>query len=563
MHTDGRTIPNETVIETDLLIIGAGPAGITLAAELAGSGISVVLTESGDMKSSDEADSLSQGRSVSGKFAALDMYRRRVFGGASVIWGGRCVPYDPIDFEPRDYVPDSGWPFRRSELDPWYDKAAAYCEIGKADFDVRTSLPVPGAFIAGFASEVVESTSFERFSAPTNFGRKWGPTLAAAPNLKIITAATCTRLVTTPDGTRVTQALFSSLADTRFVVRAKSFVVAGGGFESFRLLAASNDVHAAGLGNTSDALGRHLMAHIEGGIAHLHLRDPATPVDWGFHVTPEGIYGRRRLTLSPEAQRRHELLNFMVRLHHPTAVDPRHGSAVLSMMFLAKQFILPEYRRKITMIERMVADSMPQGLSFWGQHAWNLVRGAPGLSAFVTDWIVKRYLRYHRIPYVALQSRAGIYPIDFNCEQIPNPDSRVVLTDETDRFGMPVSLVDWRMAEQEVQSIARSLRVMRDAIGATGLATLVFDDVRLEELIREEAVPVGGHCIGLTRMSSDPRKGVVDGNLRLHDVPNAFVLSASSFPTSSHANPTFTLVAMATRLAGHLRAQGAGFAAAA
>src|ERR1700730_10848589 len=111
MHSNGRTIPAGTTIETELLIIGAGPAGITLAAELVDSGIQVMLTESGDLKKNDEADALSQGVSAVERFASLDMYRRRVFGGASVIWGGRCIPYDAIDFEKRDYVPESGWPF--------------------------------------------------------------------------------------------------------------------------------------------------------------------------------------------------------------------------------------------------------------------------------------------------------------------------------------------------------------------------------------------------------------------------------------------------------------------
>ena len=557
MHSDGRTIPAGTIIETELLIIGAGPAGITLAAELVDSGIQVMLTESGDLNKNDEADALSQGRSAVERFASLDMYRRRVFGGASVIWGGRCIPYDAIDFEKRDYVPESGWPFDKSELDPWYKRAAEYCEIGKADFDARTSLKDPREFIAGFSSDIVGTTSFERFSAPTDFGKRWRPVIDAASNVKTVTGATCTKLLTSADVARIVEARFSTLAGNSFCVRAKSYVIAAGGFETYRLLAASNDFHAAGLGNTSDTLGRYLMAHIEGSLANLRLQDPASPIDWGFQITPEGIYGRRRFTLVPEVQKAEKILNFIVRLHHPTAVDPSHGSAILSLMFLAKQFILPEYRRKMTMVERRVANTMPQGLPFWAQHLSNLVRGAPELATFLVEWIYKRHFQYHRIPYVALRSRNGIYPIDFNSEQIPNPDSRVILTDQKDRFGVPVMFVDWRMTETDVASIARSFRLMRSAFADSGVVALDFDDASLEDRIREETVPVGGHCIGVTRMSNNPRTGVVNPDLRMHDVPNAFVLSAASLPTCSHANPTLTLVAMAARLANHLRAGGA------
>ena len=59
--------------------------------------------------------------------------------------------------------------------------------------------------------------------------------------------------------------------------------------------------------------------------------------------------------------------------------------------------------------------------------------------------------------------------------------------------------------------------------------------------------------MGTTRMHADPRRGVVDADCRVHGIANLYVAGSSVFPTSGAANPTLTIVALALRLAGHLR----------
>lgn len=547
---DARRLPPDETLSADLCIIGGGPVGLTLAHALIGAGLKILLVESGGAARDRQVDALSGGETSGDRYAPLTLYRRRMLGGASTIWGGRLVPYDPLDFTARPHVPDSGWPFAATELAPWYALATDLADAGPADFDAETALPDAAPLIEGFRSDVLLTRGMERFSLPTDFWKKLGPALKRAKGIDILTHATCTHLAVA--GNTIGTALFQTLGGGRFRIRAARYVLAAGGIETYRLLAASNDVQTCGIGNTHDVLGRYFMSHVEGTLASLRLFDPQRPIHWGFDRLPGGIYARRRLSLAAGIQRRHRLLNTVLRLHHAPATDPAHGHAVLSTMFLAKSFVLPEYRRKITMVERDAA-TMASGVGFWLKHARNIATDAPGLAGFLGQWIWRRHLSRRRIPHVVLPGKTGLYPLDFNAEQVPHRDSRLCLAGTRDHLGVPFARVDWRMTEADVRSIALTHRLMAAELEAAGIGTIDLGRDP-EARIRAQAVPIGGHHIGAARMSADPRKGVVDAGLRVHGVPNLHVVSTAVLPTSSHANPTLTVLALALRLAHGLRA---------
>lgn len=553
MIIDARTLPAGEDIDCDLCIIGGGPAGLTLASRFIEQCLNVVLVETGGEKRNAAAENLLGGTAKNSKFAPMTMYRRRVLGGASVIWGGRCVPLDRIDFGPRSFVSNSGWPIDYDAVARYFAPATYICEAGRPDYDADIAVPSAPDYIEGFKSPILRTNSFERFSLPTNFWQRFRGVLNVASNIRVLTHATCTNLLLESGGEQIASADCATLTGQRFSVKAKRYVLAAGGVEVYRLLAASRTQRPAGIGNEYGVLGRHFMSHIEGSVASLKLRSPRTRINWGFDMTPDGIYGRRRMTIAAEEQRRAGLLNMIVRLHHENPVLPMHGNAVLSAMFLAKSLILPEYRRKITMTERNAVDSVSTDARFWLGHLKNVVVGSPRLAVFMAEWIARRNLAIRKLPYVVLPSASGVYPLDFNAEQAPNPDSRLLLAKENDRFGVPFADVDWRMADVDVTSIANTHRLMNDELQRSGVAHLEFGGRDLESHIREVATPVGGHHLGATRMGDDPRTSVVDADLRVHGVTNLFVASGSVFPTCGHANPTLTIIALALRLADHLK----------
>jgi choline dehydrogenase-like flavoprotein len=331
-------------------------------------------------------------------------------------------------------------------------------------------------------------------------------------------------------------------------IRARAFVAAVGGLETVRLLSADDERRGVALGDHSGMLGRTYMCHIEAGVGHLQFSPPQRPVNFTFDRTDDGVYANRRFSLSRQRQDDLGVMNAVVRLHHPSVVDPAHSSPILSAVYLAKR-MLPESRRKLTVLDHANIARIAHDGAFWTQHALNIVRGAPRLAAFGGAWVVQRYLNYRRVPYVAFRSPSGGYALDYNGEQAPDPDSCVRLARERDRFGLRRLVIDWRANDLDRRTARATLTALRDSLSASGCGTLTLD----EDEIDEACGPLGGHHIGAARMSTSPRFGVVDANCKVHHISNLFVAGSAVFPTSGHANPTLTIVALTCRLADHLK----------
>jgi choline dehydrogenase-like flavoprotein len=548
---DGKTIPDKSEIVVDVCIIGAGPAGLTIAAALQATGLKIIILDAGS--SSAPINNITPVLHESSPFKSFASFRRSALGGTSTIWGGRCVPFDPTDFSARDYVSGPGWPFPYSDVQQYYRKATELADAGEPEYDAFIAVPSPVELIPGLKSDVIQTRSFERFSLPTNFWKRLGPSLQIAANIQIITGATCNYLHLDRSTKRIQKARFQSRAGRTFYVKSGRFVIACGGIETFRLLAHSNDAHRNGIGNNQGNLGKYFMTHIEGSAAQLRFLDPLLPIAWGFDITSDGIYGRRRVSLAQGTQRDNRLLNMVARLHHLHPADPAHLNPILSAMYIVKNVILPEYRNKITLTERMHDEKLERAEGFWIKHIQNIVRGAPTLFQFSIDWLRLRTFARRKLPYVTLHNPLGIYPLDFNCEQVPSSDRKIVLTKQIDRWGVPLASLTWNIHEQEIHSIATTYRLMRDELAKSDICRIEFDDATLENAIRKEAGPVGGHYLGIARMASNPFDGVVSPDLLVNDTVNLYVASTAVFPTSSHANPTLTLIALSLKLADHLK----------
>jgi hypothetical protein len=224
-------------------------------------------------------------------------------------------------------------------------------------------------------------------------------------------------------------------------------------------------------------------------------------VQFGFERTNDGIYCRRRFTLRPEKQDALGTLNAAIRLHHASVVDPSHRHPVLSAMYLTKKVIIPKYARKFTVLEHAAMRSSGGDWGFWLGHVRNVTFRAPRLASFAVDWIFRRHLTYRRLPSVALPNVAGVYPLDFNGEQAPNPRSRVSLSHETDRYGVPKLIIDWQASELDWLTLSNMLRELRCAFEASGCGTVEYDEERLDQNARASVLPIGGHHIGTARMS--------------------------------------------------------------
>ena len=539
-----------TVVHANICVLGGGPAGIVLALELAKTGKSILLLESGGESPSEQAQALNAGEVVDEKLhSPPDRYRQRVLGGATSIWGGRCVPFDPIDFEARPWIDHSGWPISYDEVERHYAAANAWCEAGEYEYDAR--LATPGgmrALLRGFSPLHFDANGIERFSCPTNFGDRYRARLHSAPNVRVLLSATATSLRAARDGSRIDTLDVRNGRDCTFSVAAEQFVLAMGGMETPRLLLTSDDVHAGGIGNVNDLVGRFYMCHIAGTIGSLRVNGTADSVWHGYDVAADGTYCRRRLALLPETQAAMGLSNAVFRLHHPRIADPRHGTGPLSAIFLAQRFISYEYAK------RLVSD-VPPTYKTWLHHGMNAVIDSPSTGRFLLRWLKTRTLADRKFPSIIIRPRTNLFSLDFHAEQVPNPDSRIDLGSGLDRFGNRRLRVDWRYTRQDVETVATSFDLLSQELAtqSIGHLSLASDERDIETVVRRDGA-YGGHHIGTTRMGASARSGVVDRHGKVFGVNNLYVVGSATFPTSSQANPTLTIVAMAVRLAERLGA---------
>lgn len=507
MFTDARTLPDHTRLHADIAVIGGGPAGITLALAFANSKTRVCIVEAGGLELDAETQALYQGENA-GIDYPLAGNRLRYFGGSSNHWGGYCRPLDPIDFEQRDWVPFSGWPFGIEELLPYYEPASRIVEIAPGRFEdmaywqqhTGESLPEP---VTGRMQ-----MRFVHFSPPTHFGSRYREDLDQAQNIQVLLNANAVNIAAAEEGRAVTGLEVRTLTGRAHTVRARHYVVATGGLENPRTLLLSNDVVPAGLGNQNDLVGRFFMEHPHlSGFGEIVLADlKRLPAIYRERVRVEGRNANAAFNPSDAFLRDRRLLNatFMAGLagnyHRGMTSDWDHVPLHMDMLNAARPFLADG--------EGAIDPQDPELIGHW-----------LGLGC--------------------------------SCEQVPNPDSQVTLGEERDALGLRRIRLDWRLTEQDRRSLVEHMRSLAMEFGALGIGRMLLNVE--DDGLWPEKVSGGSHHMGTTRMHDDPKQGVVDRNSRVHGVDNLFVAGSSVFPTSGAANPTLTLVALTLRLADHLK----------
>jgi GMC oxidoreductase len=543
MIISSRDLAPSNLQGIDVCIVGAGAAGITLACELDGSGLKVVLLEAGGFRL--EADSLDYYRGT----AVLPhpdptQFRRSAFGGTTKLWGGRCVALDPIDFERREYLPHSGWPFGFAEIAQYYPRALEYCDAGRFDFTLAGSLADPSPTIGGYNPDgLVLTDRIERYSLPTDFGRRYRQRLARSADVTVVLHARCVCLHKRSGADAIESVEIVDRAGRRQRLMPRAVVLACGGIEVPRLLMTS-DPAGCGLGNREDLLGRFYSCHFEITCGRLFANGAA--VAFNFEKTTDGVYCRRQLRFSEDAQRHHQLLNMVFRLHFSDYADWQHGSAVMSAIFLAKSSLPAEYRAILQ------HGKPPSGTVPVLPHVRNVLRGLPQVLKFSGDWLFKTRLARRRLPYTLVPNADGSFPLEFNSEQTPCASNRVAITEDADKHGLRRVHINWRLCPRDIDSAYRGFLLLRDSINAGSGSRLEFDEAELHGRI-SSAPPLGGHHLGTARMASTARSGVVSPDCAVFGLPNLFIASSAVFPTSGYANPTLTIVALAIRLALHLK----------
>ena len=287
MILDYESAEVPTDVESQICIVGGGPAGITLALELAKSGMDVALLEGGGTTPTAESQRLYAGKNVGTPYFPLDACRLRVLGGSSGHWSGWCGALDESDFYPKDWIPMSGWPIAKADLDDHYRKAHHYLNLGPFEYDLDYWESEFSNF-PDFEKSNLIARILQFSSPPVRFGTAYLDQLESNDRIRVYLNANATRLGLSKDGARIESVDIRSLGGRRGVAKAAQYVVACGGIENPRLLLASNDVNRNGVGNDRGLVGRFFMEHPEAPCARIFNFDARQMNEFGRLATDRG-----------------------------------------------------------------------------------------------------------------------------------------------------------------------------------------------------------------------------------------------------------------------------------
>jgi len=538
-----QEIPSDPLAASPVLIVGAGPAGIVQALELRRHGIDVTMLAGGADGYSAEFQTLADAEIADPRrHAPMQIAVRRALGGTSLLWGGRCVPFDDIDFADRPHVPLGGWPLSHDAIRPWYEVGMRYLNAGAADF----SAPVPS--LAAMAD--CRADRLERWSERRNLRKLHADALERDPGLKILLGAVAVGIAVDPVSGRAAGVEVALPSGQRKTLQARAIVLACGGLETTRLMLAARMNRPRLFGGAEGLLGRGYMAHFEGRIADV-VFGPALPENmFDFFVDGSGRYARRRITINAETQQRCGLLNMAAWPDNPLLSAPSHRSAILSLAYLS--LATPGLGRLLEP-EAIRRKYLEHGINQPAKHLGNIIAGLPEAAREAARFLYRRYGTTPRLPGFFIRNKARRYAFFYHAEQAPNPASTVSLTEARDALGMPRLKIDLRFSEFDARSVVASHTIIDRNLRDAGIGRLEYHFPEEERQARVwDQMTDGYHQIGTIRMAADPAHGVVDADCRVHGTANLFVAGCAVFPTSGQANPTLLITALSARLAEHV-----------
>jgi choline dehydrogenase-like flavoprotein len=547
---DGRTIPSGDVLETDVCIVGAGPAGLVLADELVAAGRTVTVVEAGGHNEEARGRVLQESVRSTGLRYPTPTTRRCSVEGSASTWfvpaphGGdtlRLREFDPLDLQARPWLDLPGWPVDAQQLRPFYQRARAIFGIppmaeglwGTWDANLLSSPLVA-------AGSDIEVKPFD-FGSAQLFLEAHCRRVTRDPDVPVVYNSPVGELRRRPAGGSISDVVCYPTDDRSFTISAGTFVLAAGGIENARLLLASRSGRPQGLGNEHDLVGRYFMEHPRFSAALVAvgaaspLRDPAVH-DIHDH---QGRPVQRKYALHAEAARRHRAAN-----HHFFFRRAMLNSSVLGQLDGVNVHDRREGLRRLKRIVR--TRTLPADRS-------DLLRQLGRSASYPLLWLDLhgRYRAGQTVP--ARFRHEPLLTLEVMMEQLPNPQSRLRLSRSDGTGPIPAADLDWRVRPEEWQDVHASTERLAEALRRHGDAEVLnlvpSDGSRPPRLIKAD------HHMGTTSMDPDPRRGVVDVDSRVHGLQNLYVLGSSTFPTAGGANPTLTIVAFTLRLAELLRRQ--------
>jgi choline dehydrogenase-like flavoprotein len=514
---DARAVDDGQTLHADVCIVGAGAAGITLARYLEGSGLDVLMLESGGLELEAATQSLYGGKQSGITYFDLAACRLRYLGGTTNHWAGYCRMHDPADMAGRAELGVPAWPVSHRELTPYVMQAARDLGLKTEGFmaavQARAYGVAPESLPDHDSPDLV--TKVYQITRRKQQGVYWRQRLQRQAQLRVMLYANVTHINLAHAGQDVQSVDVRALGKAGFQVKARWFVLAAHGIENARLLLSSDDVVNTGIGNQHDHVGRHFMDHPLVTSGRFFPGPKFQKIYDAYLLKPDKL--NINLGLSSTALQREQIMAYFCRFH---AVDANE--------------LVSDAREKIRQ-------------TFWQPMDERILQA---IGTLVGD--VPGALRYAAARMKWVQPKVVAYDLNHRIEQSPNANSRVHLDTVRDALGMRKATLDWQFRDLDYRTFERGQQTVIRELTRLGFGH--FKAPALTPGLIRGLVIGNNHHVGTTRMSTHPCDGVVDPNLAVHGVPNLFVAGSGAFPSAGYGGPTMILMGLSIRLAQHLKA---------
>lgn len=511
----------------DVVVIGAGIAGLLLASKLRYHGLHVAVLESGCRTDSEEVHPLNHVVNFGRPYEGAIRGRARCLGGTSTRWGGAMIPFLEEDLQSRPHVNLPSWPVTMSELSPFVSDVERLFGVDSGPYDdsflgTRRRYGHTLADDPDFVVRFAKWPTFKRRNVATLLKER----LEYDADLTVWLNATATNFNCDVVGGKVESVVARSLNGHKMQISASYFVVCAGAIETTRLLLLLDRQHDNRIFENCNALGRYFHDHISLPTARLRARQVCELNRIaGFRFVGNTMRSLR-FELSPKAQ-----------------ADDAVASAFGHISFAAESASgFDALRQSLRSLQRHGHINPSQTL--------RVLQDVPYLIRASYWRFVRRQL---------LWPAPAQYQLYTVAEQLPRHASRISLATEVDVFGCAVPAIDWHIGESErvtTQAFVRRFGAFWKRHKLDSIAELEWlIDATSDCIVSREGGGDIFHPGGTTRMGLNSRNAVVDTNLRVMGITNLSVVSSSVFPSGASANPTLMLMLFAFRLAEHLSRQ--------
>jgi hypothetical protein len=506
MLLNGKNINNETIIETDICIVGSGMGGSTMAIELAKHNKSFILIEAGDKNKN---TNVVNHENIGHDFK-MPTTRSIELGGTSTLWGGGLTPLDKNDFEKKDYIPNSGWPISLDELLPFYKRAGDIFNLKDFNYFYENSISKK------FQKEI-KDIKFNKNKMHNKFFQIPLPIFNFKPVLidlfessaKFNCYYNSTALELIEEKGKISE-LIVGIDSGTFIVKAKKIIICAGALETPRLLLNSK------LSNNN--IGKYLMDHPKGYLSQLDMKASGIPKNHIYAFMKydgDNMQIKTGLLINEEVQKDEKIYN------HHIYIKPIVNNLNIMRNIEKLGIIIHTFKNSKDKLK---------DISYLLRNFTTLLRGVA-----------------YKFDFSALYKKTGIFLI---AEQIPNKDSFVSLSNKKDKWGYFIAKVNWQLHKDDISNITKYFDYIKSSLNYP-IKDFKYGLVQDKDDWIKNFSSAAHHC-GTARMSDSTTDGVVDKNLKVFNKENLYVCDASVFTTSGNANSAFTISALAVRLVEHI-----------